>query len=31
MTLKLHHLHLKTKDPEKTVKFSVYMLGAKEL
>jgi catechol 2,3-dioxygenase-like lactoylglutathione lyase family enzyme len=29
MTLKLNHLHLKTKDPEKTVKFYVENLGAK--
>ena len=29
MTLKLNHLHLKTKDPEKTVKFYVDNLGAK--
>lgn len=29
MTLKLNHLHLKTPDPEKTVKFYVDNLGAK--
>lgn len=29
MTLKLNHLHLKTKDPEKTAKFYVDNLGAK--
>lgn len=29
MTLKLNHLHLKTRDPEKTVKFYVENLGAK--
>jgi len=29
MTLKLNHLHIKTKDPEKTVKFYVDNLGAK--
>jgi|SRR6187551_471098 len=29
MTLKLNHLHLKTKDPEKTAKFYVDTLGAK--
>lgn len=29
MTLKLNHLHLKTKDPEKTAKFYVETLGAK--
>jgi catechol 2,3-dioxygenase-like lactoylglutathione lyase family enzyme len=29
MTLKLNHVHLKTQDPEKTVKFYVDMLGAK--
>lgn len=29
MTLKLNHLHLKTKDPEKTAKFYVENLGAK--
>jgi lactoylglutathione lyase len=29
MTLKLNHLHLKTKDPDKTVKFYVDTLGAK--
>jgi catechol 2,3-dioxygenase-like lactoylglutathione lyase family enzyme len=28
MTLKLNHLHLKTRDPEKTVKFYVDNLGA---
>ena len=28
MTLKLNHLHLKTKDPEKTAKFYVDTLGA---
>jgi lactoylglutathione lyase len=28
MTLKLNHLHLKTQDPEKTVKFYVENLGA---
>ena len=29
MTLKLNHLHLKTKDPGKTAKFYVDTLGAK--
>jgi len=29
MTLKLNHLHIKTKDPEKTVKFYVDNLGAR--
>ncbi|MCW5603245.1 MAG: VOC family protein [Burkholderiales bacterium] len=29
MTFKLNHLHLKTRDPEKTVKFYVDVLGAK--
>ena len=29
MTLKLNHLHLKTKDPVDTVKFYVETLGAK--
>lgn len=29
MTLKLNHLHLKTKDPQKTVQFYVETLGAK--
>ena len=29
MTIKLNHLHLKTKDPEKTVKFYVDTFGAK--
>ena len=29
MTLKLNHVHLKTKDPEKTAKFYVDTLGAK--
>jgi catechol 2,3-dioxygenase-like lactoylglutathione lyase family enzyme len=29
MTLKLNHLHLKTKDPEATAKFYVETLGAK--
>ena len=29
MTLKLNHLHLKTRDPEKTAKFYVDTLGAK--
>jgi len=29
MTMKLNHLHLKTKDPEKTAKFYVDNLGAK--
>ncbi len=29
MTLKLNHLHIKTKDPDKTVKFYVDNLGAK--
>jgi catechol 2,3-dioxygenase-like lactoylglutathione lyase family enzyme len=29
VTLKLNHLHLKTKDPEKTAKFYVDTLGAK--
>ena len=29
MTLKLNHLHLKTKDPDKTAKFYVDTLGAK--
>ena len=28
MTLKLNHLHLKTRDPEATVKFYVETLGA---
>ncbi|MES2561660.1 MAG: VOC family protein [Pseudomonadota bacterium] len=28
MTMKLNHLHLKTKDPEKTAKFYVDTLGA---
>jgi catechol 2,3-dioxygenase-like lactoylglutathione lyase family enzyme len=28
MTLKLNHLHLKTKDPDKTAKFYVDTLGA---
>ena len=28
MTLKLNHLHLKTKDPEQTAKFYVDTLGA---
>lgn len=28
MTLKLNHLHLKTRDPEQTVKFYVDNLGA---
>ena len=28
MSLKLNHLHLKTKDPEKTAKFYVETLGA---
>ena len=31
MTLKLNHLHLKTRDPEKTAKFYVDTLGAKIL
>ena len=31
MTLKLNHLHIKTKDPEKTAKFYVDMFGAKIL
>jgi lactoylglutathione lyase len=31
MTLKLNHLHLKTKDPEKTVQFYVDTFGAKVL
>ena len=29
MTIKLNHVHLKTKDPEKTAKFYVETLGAK--
>ena len=29
MTLKLNHLHIKTKDPEQTVKFYVDNLGAR--
>jgi len=29
VTLKLNHLHLKTRDPEKTVKFYVDNLGAR--
>jgi catechol 2,3-dioxygenase-like lactoylglutathione lyase family enzyme len=29
MTLKLNHLHLKTKDPDKTAKFYCDTLGAK--
>jgi metallothiol transferase len=29
MTLKLNHVHLKTKDPEGTAKFYVDVLGAK--
>jgi catechol 2,3-dioxygenase-like lactoylglutathione lyase family enzyme len=29
MSLKLNHVHLKTKDPEKTAKFYVDTLGAK--
>ena len=29
MTLKLNHLHIKTKDPQQTVKFYVDVLGAK--
>ena len=29
MTFKMNHLHLKTKDPEKTAKFYVDTLGAK--
>jgi catechol 2,3-dioxygenase-like lactoylglutathione lyase family enzyme len=29
MTLKLNHLHLKTRDPEKTVKFYVDTFGAR--
>ena len=29
MTLKLNHLHLKTRDPEKTAKFYVDTLGAR--
>ena len=29
MTLKMNHLHLKTKDPAKTAKFYVDTLGAK--
>lgn len=28
MTLKLNHLHIKTRDPEKTVRFYVDNLGA---
>ena len=28
MSLKLNHVHLKTKDPEKTAKFYVDTLGA---
>jgi len=31
MTLKLNHLHIKTRDPEKTAKFYVDTLGAKIL
>jgi catechol 2,3-dioxygenase-like lactoylglutathione lyase family enzyme len=31
MTLKLNHLHLKTKDPDKTAKFYVDTFGAKIL
>src|SRR4029078_7804142 len=31
MTLKLNHLHLKTKDPDKTVQFYVDTVGAKIL
>lgn len=31
MTLKLNHLHIKTRDPEKTVKFYVDTFGAKIL
>jgi catechol 2,3-dioxygenase-like lactoylglutathione lyase family enzyme len=31
MTLKLNHLHLKTNDPDSTVKFYVETLGAKVL
>lgn len=31
MTLKLNHLHIKTKDPEKTAKFYVDTFGAKIL
>ncbi len=31
MALKLNHLHLKTEDPDKTVKFYVDNLGAKVL
>ena len=29
MTLKLNHLHIKTRDPQQTVKFYVDVLGAK--
>ena len=29
MTLKMNHVHLKTKDPDKTAKFYVDTLGAK--
>jgi catechol 2,3-dioxygenase-like lactoylglutathione lyase family enzyme len=29
MTLKLNHVHLKTRDPERTAKFYVDVLGAK--
>ena len=29
MTLKLNHLHLKTKNPEETAKFYVDNLGAR--
>lgn len=31
MTLKLNHLHIKTRDPEKTAKFYVDTFGAKIL
>ena len=31
MTLKLNHLHIKTKDPEKTARFYVDTFGAKIL
>ena len=31
MTLKMNHLHLKTKDPDQTVKFYVDTFGAKVL
>ena len=31
MTLKLNHLHIKTKDPEKTAKFYVDVFGMKQI